>query len=344
VALTDLERKRCECDLAKFMERRRPPPDIRPKLDIGYRISGQSVEIIEIRPDWQNPKLTMEHPVAKATLPSSGRAFGQPLMSNVSHNVYPLASHFNFTIGKAIMKRLHRVSFGGLANDKLIHRGLLRIFVRRSFIIAFVTASIPCAVSPVRAAETVERPIWNLNESWTYSRTSYATASSHMNEQWQYTLVVTETNKDYYILEYSRVDSDGKDRRALQRWSTAINFMNRAGSPPNWQEFRRFRWPLAEGDSWDFPWIQPPLGDLTWTAKATGWETVTVPAGTFRAMRIEVHNSCYYPGVDGGVCGQQDLIWYSPSVKRHVRLELRSNKGAYQDRNIVEELVQYHPN
>jgi hypothetical protein len=68
VSLTDLERKRCERDLAKFMERRRPPPDIRPKLDIGYRISGQSVEIFEMRPDWQNPKLTMEHPVAKATL------------------------------------------------------------------------------------------------------------------------------------------------------------------------------------------------------------------------------------------------------------------------------------
>lgn len=67
MALSDLERKRWERELAKFMERRRPPPDIRPKLDLGYRISGQSVEIVEIRPDWQNPKLMMEHPVAKAT-------------------------------------------------------------------------------------------------------------------------------------------------------------------------------------------------------------------------------------------------------------------------------------
>lgn len=49
------------------MERRRPPPHIRPKLDIGYRITGQSVEIFEIRPDWQNPAVTMETPVAKAT-------------------------------------------------------------------------------------------------------------------------------------------------------------------------------------------------------------------------------------------------------------------------------------
>jgi hypothetical protein len=67
VALTDLEMKRCERDLAKFMERRRPPPDIRPELDIGYRFSGQSVEIFEIRPNWQNREEAMEHPVAKAT-------------------------------------------------------------------------------------------------------------------------------------------------------------------------------------------------------------------------------------------------------------------------------------
>jgi len=56
MALTDLERKRCERDIAKFMERRRPPPHIRPKLDLGYKIEGQSVEIFEIRPDWQNQR------------------------------------------------------------------------------------------------------------------------------------------------------------------------------------------------------------------------------------------------------------------------------------------------
>lgn len=67
MALTDLERRRCELHLAKFMDRRRPPPDIRPKLDIGYRIAGHSVELFEIRPDWQDPKKTMEHPFAKAT-------------------------------------------------------------------------------------------------------------------------------------------------------------------------------------------------------------------------------------------------------------------------------------
>ena len=64
MAFTDIERARIERDIAKFMERRRPPP---PELDFGYRISCHSVEIFEIRPEWQNPKQKMEHPVAKAT-------------------------------------------------------------------------------------------------------------------------------------------------------------------------------------------------------------------------------------------------------------------------------------
>ena len=67
MAFSELELKRCERDLARFLERRRPPPHIRPQLDLGYRIKGQSVEIFEIRPDWRNPAEKMETPVAKAT-------------------------------------------------------------------------------------------------------------------------------------------------------------------------------------------------------------------------------------------------------------------------------------
>jgi hypothetical protein len=67
MALTALERARCERDLAKFLERRRPPPEIRPKLDLGYKIEGQSVELLEVRPDWQDKTKTTQSPIAKAT-------------------------------------------------------------------------------------------------------------------------------------------------------------------------------------------------------------------------------------------------------------------------------------
>jgi Protein of unknown function (DUF3024) len=67
MALSEFERKKAEKAIAAFLEKRRPPPHIRPKLDIGYRITGQSVELFEIRPRWDKPTEKLEHPIAKAT-------------------------------------------------------------------------------------------------------------------------------------------------------------------------------------------------------------------------------------------------------------------------------------
>jgi hypothetical protein len=67
MALNDLELKRVERALAGFLAKRRPPPHIRPDLDIGYRIAGQSVEILEIRPQWDDRSIIHQYPIAKAT-------------------------------------------------------------------------------------------------------------------------------------------------------------------------------------------------------------------------------------------------------------------------------------
>jgi len=67
MALNDIENKRIEKIVDAYIQKHRPALHIRPELDIGFRISGQSVEIFEIRPVWKEPDKKMEHPVAKAT-------------------------------------------------------------------------------------------------------------------------------------------------------------------------------------------------------------------------------------------------------------------------------------
>ena len=67
MALSDLERQRYEREMGAFLEKRRPPAHIRPELDIGFRLTDQSVEIFEVRPRWDRPQERMETPVAKAT-------------------------------------------------------------------------------------------------------------------------------------------------------------------------------------------------------------------------------------------------------------------------------------
>ena len=67
MAFSELELKRHARDIARFLERRRPPAHIRPELDIDVRLIGQSIEVVEIRPDWRDNSKKMETPVAKAT-------------------------------------------------------------------------------------------------------------------------------------------------------------------------------------------------------------------------------------------------------------------------------------
>jgi hypothetical protein len=62
---SELDAARARKALDAFKVRRRPPAHVRSQLDLGLRITGQSVEIFEIRPAWRGaPGETMEHAVA----------------------------------------------------------------------------------------------------------------------------------------------------------------------------------------------------------------------------------------------------------------------------------------
>ena len=67
MALSEFEIKQIERAVAEFMSRRRPPVHIRSKLDFGYRITEKSLELFEIRPQWDKPSKNIETEIAKAT-------------------------------------------------------------------------------------------------------------------------------------------------------------------------------------------------------------------------------------------------------------------------------------
>ena len=67
MALSEIELKRCEKAIEAFLEKRRPPLHIREKLDVDCLISGQSVEVQEIRPDWQDESRKISRSTARAT-------------------------------------------------------------------------------------------------------------------------------------------------------------------------------------------------------------------------------------------------------------------------------------
>ncbi|MEM9051884.1 MAG: DUF3024 domain-containing protein [Bacteroidota bacterium] len=67
MAFTLSQKAEIEKVMADFMERNRPPENIRDKLDFDFDVTGQSVEIFEIRPAFNKPSEKHNSPVAKTT-------------------------------------------------------------------------------------------------------------------------------------------------------------------------------------------------------------------------------------------------------------------------------------
>ncbi len=67
MAFGEFEIRRIERELEKFLEKRRPPADIRNEVDLNYRIEDQSITIVEIRPNWRDSSIIVEMPIAKTT-------------------------------------------------------------------------------------------------------------------------------------------------------------------------------------------------------------------------------------------------------------------------------------
>jgi len=58
-----------------FIDKIRPPKEMRPQLDISYKIDKQSIILFEIRPNWRDAKLKMESGIAKATFVKSDKVW-----------------------------------------------------------------------------------------------------------------------------------------------------------------------------------------------------------------------------------------------------------------------------
>ena len=67
MAFSEFEIAKINKAVSAYIEKHRPPVHLRHEIDLGFRLTDQSVEIFEIRPVWQHASKKMEHSVAKAT-------------------------------------------------------------------------------------------------------------------------------------------------------------------------------------------------------------------------------------------------------------------------------------
>ena len=71
MSFSEIEIKNISRSINAFMKKRRPPVEDRDQVDLLYKIVNNSIEIFEIRPQWDNPNATNEIPIAKTTFVKS---------------------------------------------------------------------------------------------------------------------------------------------------------------------------------------------------------------------------------------------------------------------------------
>jgi hypothetical protein len=83
--------------------------------------------------------------------------------------------------------------------------------------------------------------------------------------------------------------------------------------------------------------VPTAAGVARWQAHAVGWETVEVPAGRFRALKVEREiRSSPNPLVYRKV-----TVWWSPEAKMSVRMDLYGTQESMTFQRDTQELSSY---
>ncbi len=174
----------------------------------------------------------------------------------------------------------------------------------------------------------IERPVVRPGDSWTYRRTDYETGESIVRQQ-----QVMFANEHVIELVQNNDSGGETDITMTAEW----NLVSSGNGGVYYPNSAILKFPLRVGDSWHAQYeVKFPRRGAFDVAhdrevKAAGWEEVTVPAGTFRALKVVSKGS--FQHLDKSLAGSAtEIVWYVPAVKRYVKwtYETRDFRGVLQ--------------
>lgn len=191
----------------------------------------------------------------------------------------------------------------------------------RSF--AWLSLTVTTALIPsIAFAQTLaERPEWLLGENWTFHEKNIKTGG----------LLIYRHEMQYkdgavYVLREDSDNGTSKKQQTVRR-SPDLNRLRTVSGQV--QDSGWFIFPLAAGKTWQVTerWTNNQGYDEV-TFKVIGKEKITVPAGTFDAIKIEGAGFWHNEAPSTWATGRDDKIaitlWFAPEVKSYVRF-LREN-------------------
>jgi len=179
----------------------------------------------------------------------------------------------------------------------------------------FFALAFLCALA--QAQDAVPRPDVKPGDTWTYRRVEYDTNTV----SGVFSSEVTFANERVIQMVGHRAGGEKEvDIAFTAEWNQLASANNGIFEPH--QDL--FRFPLQPGNTHDaryevrFPKQGAYHVRHERRVRVVGWEEVTVPAGRFRALRIESEGT--FQRLDTTLTGTaKDVMWYVPQVKRYVK-------------------------
>lgn len=160
----------------------------------------------------------------------------------------------------------------------------------------------------------VPRPTVKAGDRWLYHGTDYRTQKSLGTREERATFV---SDAVIHTLVVIFGKDDETDATYTSAWNSVSSFDGGVITPHS----GTLRFPMTVGDRYaaNFENRRPRRGDFHVTHQRTvhvvGWEDVVVPAGKFRALKLEVRGT--YQRHDRSISGKtRSMIWYVPAVRR----------------------------
>lgn len=147
---------------------------------------------------------------------------------------------------------------------------------------------------------------------------SFTAAAQVLNWNYSYADLQYGRYKTTFAVRADPAAAEGSGRYSSRELGASkilleyLPFALAGGEPPA-------AWPVPSG----YPVYSTPYLEWKYAVKVGGWESVTVPAGTFRALRVDVEGSrgkdpdpFWWPKQAARF---QHSIWYAPEAKRYVK-------------------------
>jgi hypothetical protein len=181
------------------------------------------------------------------------------------------------------------------------------------------------AANSLSAAEFGARPEWVVGETWSFRSTDASDPSADRSTELK---VLSKSAQAYEVALKS-----SRDGERVQQYNAAMTEITKVGATPE-RERKFVDWPLTPGKTWTFDYYEASrrypdrIYHYTVSAKVLGNEVVTVPAGTFDAVKIAYEGR--FTRSDGGSYAKvTQTSWWAPAAARVVKTRYAETDFSY---------------